>query len=91
MTREIELLTPSEDLALEVLAARHRLGEAVWTFETRHKATLTRLQNRGLVTTMPGVIVKTMRASLTEKGKENVFDPDYKAPVFKTGTGEKGK
>lgn len=86
MDREVIRLTPLEDLALEVLGARHRLGEAIWTFESRHKATLVKLKNRGLVNVYSGVIQRTVRAGLTENGTKFVMSDDYTPPVFKTDT-----
>ena len=88
---EIELLTPSEDLVLEVLAARYRLGEVVWTFELRHRSAINRLINRSLVETHDSLIPKTIRVSLTATGKLGIFHKDYTAPAFKTGKGESAK
>lgn len=76
------VLTPTEDLILEVLAARYRLGENVWTFDKRHKSSLDKLQSRGLVTVMHGIVENTCRASLTEEGKAEHLSPTYKAPAI---------
>lgn len=77
-------LTPSEELALEVLAARTRLGESVWTFKTRHQKALDSLASKGLVFTTHGVVEKTVRAGLTEEGRAAVLSANYTAP--KSGT-----
>lgn len=76
------VLTPTEDLLLEVLAARYRLGETMWTFDKRHKTALEKLQARGLVSVMHGIVENTCRASLTEEGKAEHLSPTYKAPII---------
>lgn len=74
-------LTPTEDLVMEVLAARYRLGENIWTFDTRHARTLGKLADRGLVSTMHGIVEKTVRASITQKGIEAYIDEHYVSPI----------
>lgn len=73
-------LTPSEDLVLEVLAARYRLGENAWTFKTRHGKALSGLVSKGLVWTKPGVIHQTLLAALTDEGRAAVLSPTYVPP-----------
>lgn len=77
-------LTPTEDLVLEVLAARHRLGETLWTFESRHAPAARRLEAKGLVNVIHGVVENTIRLSLTEQGKAACLSDDYTAPVLRT-------
>lgn len=74
-------LTAREDLVLEVLAARHRLGEALWAFESRHTATLNRLADKGLVTVVHGTVRSTVCASLTAEGEEYALHGDDTDPV----------
>ncbi len=62
-------LTPTQDLVMEVLAARYRCGEFLWTFESRHKKAIRELSALGLVHEMGGVTEHTVRAALTEAGK----------------------
>ena len=62
-------LTPSEDLALELLAARHRLGEPWWTFTTRQRRALVGLEAKGLINIMSSQTEGTIRAELTEAGR----------------------
>lgn len=76
-----EKFTPTEDLVMEVLAARYRLGESIWTFDSRHARTLNRLAERGLVRTMHGIVEKSVRAFLTEKGIEAYIDEHYVPPI----------
>lgn len=73
-------VTPQQELALEVLAARYRLGEAIWTFRGRHAPVLRELEAKGLVFTMHGVVERTVRAGLTDGGREAVLSDTYAAP-----------
>lgn len=77
------LLTPTEDLCMEVLTARHRLGENIWTFDSRHKPALKKLESRGLVNVIHGMVERSIRASLTEAGIKEYMDENYVAPVFR--------
>ena len=77
----VVLLTPTEDLILDVLVARYRLGENVWTFESRHKKALNQLQGRGFINVMSGIVEKTVRASLTEAGKKEYLSESYVSPL----------
>ena len=75
-------LTPTEELFMEVLAARARTGETLWTFSTR--PTIVRaakeLERLGFVFYMSGVTERTFRAGLTERGKLACLDPGYITP-----------
>lgn len=74
--------TPTEELILEVLAARHRTGEARWTFD--RNATVTRalgsLADKGLVGSKSGIVEDTCLAWLTAAGKSRQLDPGYTPP-----------
>jgi DNA-binding MarR family transcriptional regulator len=74
-------LTPTEDLCLELLAARYRTGEDLWTFDSRHKRALESLQDKGLVNVVHGIVPKTVRASLTEDGKKEGLSDSYVPPI----------
>jgi hypothetical protein len=58
--------TPTEELILDILVARYRLGDTLWTFESRNMAALRKLEARGLIETTSGVTENTIRASLTD-------------------------
>lgn len=60
-------LTPTEELIIDVLVARFRLGDTLWTFDLRNAAALRRLESRGLINRMGGIVENTERAWLTEK------------------------
>jgi hypothetical protein len=58
-------LTPTEYLTMEVLAARFRLGQSMWTFPKNVRPTLVRLESQGLIGWKSGVVQDTCRAWLT--------------------------
>lgn len=75
-------ISPTQGLILEVLCARHRLGETIWTFESSAAVTkaLKQLEAKDLVITHNGMTEKTVRAELTAAGRAEVIDPDYTPP-----------
>jgi hypothetical protein len=73
-------MTPTQELVMEVLAARTRLGEAFWTFRSRHAFTLRQLEALGMVETMHGNVDNTIRAKLTEQGRAAFLSPSYTLP-----------
>lgn len=77
------VLTPSEDLVMEVLAARYRTGERLWTFESRHRRTIDSLADKGLVSPLHGIVENTVRASLTETGIATCLSQGFKIPLVR--------
>ncbi|UYP17721.1 hypothetical protein OED52_13675 [Rhodococcus sp. Z13] len=77
-------MTPTEDLIMEVLAARTRLGHILWTFAANRTATAAArsLERRGLITMMHGITERTFRARLTQAGRDEYLTPDYVAPIL---------
>ena len=73
-------LAPTQDLIMEVLAARHRLGERMWPFSTRVRPALEALARAGLIGYKSGVVERTCNAWLTEAGKREFVRADYVAP-----------
>lgn len=67
--------SPTQELVLEVLAARRRMGEAMWPFDVASSTVkaLRQLEAAGLVRIMHGVIDRTVRASLTDDGMREMF------------------
>ncbi len=63
-------LTPTQDLVMEVLAARWREGWALWTFDARHRRTLASLAALGLIHEKDGVVERTRLAWLTDRGRQ---------------------
>lgn len=78
-------LTPTEELIMEVLAARHRLHEPFWTFSARPAITRAAqsLQAKGLVALLSPQVERTFRAELTEAGQAEVLDKNYLSPAEK--------
>jgi DNA-binding MarR family transcriptional regulator len=75
-------LPPVQELIMDNLAARHRLGERTWTFTSTSgmgKA-LRKLEELELITFKRGVVEKSYLASLTSKGREEWLDASYQAP-----------
>lgn len=81
MTADVDALPPTQYLALEVLAARHRLGEHLWTFPTNIRPALEALALAGLVGWKGGATHGTVRAWLTETGRAAVLAGSYSPPV----------
>ena len=77
------ILTPSEDLMIEALIARARLGENLWTFDSRHKATAEKLAAKGLVYWKHGVEDKTVMVFLTGKAKKEWLTYKYVPPLVR--------
>lgn len=75
-------LPPTEELFLEVLAARTRLGETWWTFGNNASRAGRSLQDKGLVDLIHGVVERTFRAQLTDEGRQEVLDSSYKPRLF---------
>lgn len=75
-------LTPTEDLIMELLAARARLGEPVWTFDVRVKHQIAHLEELGLLTLMHDIVERTVRASLTDKGRDEYLSAPYNPPIL---------
>ncbi|AEL97739.1 helix-turn-helix DNA binding domain protein [Mycobacterium phage IkeLoa] len=79
-------LTPTQELVLEVLAARHRLGEQFWTFPNRRaiRKASRELAEAGLVWCDTAPTPGSFRVGLTEQGKLACIDPGYVPPVERT-------
>lgn len=59
--------TPTEDLIIALLVARYRLGDTLWTFESRNMPTLRKLETKGFVEIISGATENTVRVSLSDK------------------------
>jgi aspartate/methionine/tyrosine aminotransferase len=72
--------TPMQELLLEVLAARHRLGEPWWHFDANPATTraLTALESDGLIDIWSGQVPRTHRALLTAAGRAAAMDQNYR-------------
>lgn len=77
---DFDRLPPTQQLVLEVLAARHRLGEQVWPFPAIHGRALRGLEQAGLITLLNGVVEHTTRARFTDAGLKLVMRGNYQPP-----------
>jgi len=74
-------VTPTEDLVMEVLAARVRGGEGCWTFANTHLRALRSLQAKGLLRFGSAPTPKAQRAYLTDLGRATYLSAGYTEPV----------
>lgn len=74
-------LPPTQYLIMEVLAARVRTGEQLWTFPSSLAVPLRALEARGLISVMHGVAPGSLRARLTELGRAETLKDDYVTPL----------
>lgn len=75
--------SPTEELILEVLAARYRLGENNWSFHKRFKSKIDFLAQRGYVNYKASSVENFLLVSFTDKGKEECLHYDYNPPILK--------
>jgi hypothetical protein len=79
---DTDSLPPTQYLVMDVLAARARLGEQMWTFPSSLRPVLNALQERGLLWWKSGVVEKTCQAFLTDAGREMVLFERYEVPAI---------
>ena len=77
---------------MEVLLARHRLGEHLWTFSSSAPIRVAArwLERKGLVHTLSGQTERTFRVGLTSEG-ENLLDEHYVPPILRNKSGRDNK
>ncbi len=75
-------LPPTQYLVLEVLAARTRTGEHLWTFPSNLGPALRALEDASLISTMNGIAPASIRARLTETGRAYALKSNYAPPVI---------
>jgi hypothetical protein len=78
-------LTPTQELIGDVLAARYRTGETIWTFDKRLWKSAEFMMAMGLINVHHGIVEKTFRASLTEAGRARFISEKYVPPMDKGG------
>jgi hypothetical protein len=76
-------LPPTQYLIMEVLAARYRLGEALWTFPSSLRSAMEQIARLRLIGWKSGVEPHTVCAWLTDIGREWVLTPDYVPPILR--------
>lgn len=83
MSKRNPPLSPMAELVGEVLAARYRMGETWWPFNTSCNVAIRKLEGLGLIVTMHGAVEKTVRCKLTAEGIEEFTMPEYEPPILK--------
>lgn len=83
MSAEAPDLTPTEELLMEVLSARIRLGEPWWTFDIKHLRTIRSLTTKGLVSWDYGSVEHSVEVVLTREGRDLFLDEKYRPPLEK--------
>ena len=81
MTVDTDNLPLTQELVMEVLAARYRLGEQIWPFSRTARLALAALEDLGLVGYKSGIVERTYNAWLTDEGKTAVLSPTYVPPL----------
>lgn len=74
-------LSPTETLILELLIARYRLGEALWTFDATVRKQVRSLASKGYVHELNGIVERTVRARLTDEAIAQFLSYDYVPPI----------
>lgn len=82
-TEQLDALPPTQQLILEILAARLRLGEGLWPFPTKHIRAIKALEKAGLVRIIHGNVEKSVRVMLTPVGVKSMQQSDYRSPLEK--------
>lgn len=59
------IYTPTEELIVDVLVARYRLGDTLWHFDSRNKPALRRLDAKHIIIMDSGAVENTVRAALS--------------------------
>jgi hypothetical protein len=78
--RAVADLPPTQYLIMEVLAARARTGETLWTFPSNLAVPLRALEDLGLLSVMHGITSGSLRAQLTDAGREHSLKAGYFPP-----------
>lgn len=81
MLAPFEKLTPTEELIVELLIARTRLGEKLWTFNSNVRNQIDSLCVKGYVVPLNGIVERTVRAYLTDEAKQALVNGEYMPPI----------
>lgn len=71
------------EMIMEILAARHRLGETIWPFNSKLYKHGVALEEKGYIIMASGNVDDTFRASLTQKGKDKYVSSLYVPPYLR--------
>lgn len=78
---DVDKLPPTQQLVLDVLAARYRLGEPFWPVTNWAAPAVAALKRVGLVENMGSAGHGGTRVQLTAAGRERLLHADYRSPV----------
>jgi hypothetical protein len=75
-------LTAQQTLMVDLLQARHRLGEPFWPVSTKLYRTYNELHTKGYVEVLDGNVERTVRLRFTRRAhKELIEDSTYVTPL----------
>ena len=78
---ELPGVTAAQEIILEVLVARHRLGEPFWPVSTQLSRTYKTLRDKGYVEIIDGNVEGTDRLMLTRAARKKLMSETYTAPL----------
>lgn len=76
-------LTACQDVLVDLLVARSRLGESFWPISTRLNRTYKILEEKGYVEIMHGHVDGTVRLALTPQAKAKLIENSAYVPPIK--------
>lgn len=80
-TNDVEVaLTPTEEVIIEALVARWRLGEQLWTFRSSLRQAANKLVEKGLVHDLGSTTGQDIRLRLTDAAQKRFGNPMYDPP-----------
>jgi hypothetical protein len=73
-------LTPTQQLIIEVLVARARLGHRGWNFPSSLRPQIKKMEEGGLVGWKNWVVENTLLVWLTDEGRKQTMASNYTYP-----------
>lgn len=80
---DVDKLPPTQQLILEILTARARLGEPSWPFADRLGPAIAALKRLGLVENLGSVVNGHTRVEFTDAGRDRMLGSGYVSPIEK--------
>ncbi len=81
---ELPSITAAQEIVLEVVVARTRLGEPFWPVSTQLSRSYRALRDKGYVEIIDGNVEGTDRLRLTPKARKELIDnSSYRSPIVK--------
>lgn len=79
---DLPKLTAAQDQMMDLLVARHRLGEPFWPIDNALRRTANELEGKGLITIIDGNVQGTFRAALSATARRMYMDKaTYTSPL----------